>query len=179
MGISFETLPSSELSEEFRERLYLFLTESFGSRFSETDFEHAFGGIHVLGHLDGEIVAHAAAVPRLVQINDSPWIEIAYVEAVAVATNMRKFGVGRGVMKHLQLEIDKRWHFSMLSTGKSTDFYLKLGWSKWQGLSKTQTGGASHLDEEHGGLMFRGEFQNFDKTIGSIVTCQARPGDAW
>ena len=170
---------SDEIDAATRARLRQLWAEAFGDRFDDHDADHAFGGVHVLVCQDGDLVGHASAVPRLIRFGDQPWRTVAYVEAVATDPDRQRGGIGRLAMERLQDEIASRWEVAMLSTGRATGFYERLGWQRWLGLSSTQTESGVVLDGEHGGLMVfipRPEAA-VDRTLA--VTCQDRPGDAW
>ncbi len=152
---------------------------AFADRFSDDDADHAYGGVHVLAHERGDLVGHASVVSRRVRFGDGPWQTIGYVEAVAVDPPRQGLGLGRLVMERLQQEIDGRHGVAMLSTGRATGFYERLGWECWQGRSFTQTGSGPQPDEEHGGLMIRRAVSDLVPDLAVHVTCQDRAGDAW
>lgn len=154
-------------------------TRAFGDRFDDHDADHAFGGVHVVVRDGTHVVGHASAVPRAIRFGDRPWRTVAYVEAVATDPDRQHEGIGRLVMEKLQEEIASRWDVAMLSTGRATGFYERLGWERWRGLSYTYTESGVVLDGEHGGLMVftPGAAVVVDRTLS--VTCQDRPGDAW
>lgn len=145
--------------------------------FTDDDADHAMGGVHVIA-VDGDrIVAHASGVPRRLQVGRT-WHDAGYVEAVATSPDRQGERLGTAVMERLQVEIDRRWPFAMLSTGRSTGFYSRLGWEPWDGTSYTLTDDGSVVaDGEHGGLMVRRPGIDLDLT--AAVTCEDRPGDAW
>ena len=148
---------------------------AFGDRFSDDDAEHAFGGAHVLAHEGGRLLGHAAAVPRRLRFGDAPWCTVGYVEAVAVAPDRQGEGLGRTVMGRLQEEIARRWPVAVLSTGRATGFYERLGWERWQGAS--YTGG--RRDDAHGGLMVLRVDPAVAPDLDADLTCEDRVGSAW
>ncbi len=152
---------------------------AFADRFSDDDADHAYGGVHVLAYEQGDVVGHASVVPREIRFGDAPWRTIGYVEAVAVDPHHQGRGLGRLVMTRLQREIDRRHEVAMLSTGRATGFYERLGWECWQGRSFTQTGSGAHPDGEHGGLMIRRAASDLVPDLTVDVTCRDRAGDAW
>jgi aminoglycoside 2'-N-acetyltransferase I len=87
-------------------------------------------------------------------------------------------GVGRLVMERLHEEIASRWVVALLSTGRATGFYKRLGWQRWLGPTYTQTRDGVVLDG-HEGLMVLSCDRSIalDRTL--TVTCQHRPGDVW
>lgn len=152
---------------------------AFGDRFDDHDADHAFGGVHVLVRDADRLIGHASAVPRPIRFGDQPWRTVGYVEAVATDPARQGEGVGTLTMQRLHDEIASRWGLALLSTGRATGFYERLGWERWRGPSYTRTRTGVVPDGEHGGLMvFRADPSlALDRSMG--VTCHDRPGDAW
>jgi aminoglycoside 2'-N-acetyltransferase I len=173
------TVESDQLDAACRLALRVFWDEAFGGRFSDEDAVHAYGGVHVLVHDSGRLIAHASAVPRRIRFADSPWRTVGYVEAVATHPERRGEGIGRQVMARLQEEILLRWPLALLSTGTATGFYELLGWQRWRGLSYTQTTTGVVPDGEHGGIMILGAGPAIVPDLSVSVTCEDRAGDAW
>lgn len=173
------TAESDQLDATCRLALRALWDEAFGDRFSDEDAEHAYGGVHVLAHDSGRLIAHASAVPRRIRFADSPWRTVGYVEAVATHPERRGQGVGRHVMVRLQEEIVSRWPIALLSTGRATAFYELLGWQRWRGLSYTQTATGVVPDGEHGGIMILSAGPAIVPDLSVSVTCEDRVGDAW
>lgn len=149
---------------------------AFDGDFGDDDAAHAYGGVHVLAHVGDRLVAHASAVPRRLRVG-AHWHDAGYVEAVATAPAFQGLGIGAATMRHLHVEIDRRWPFAMLSTGEH-GFYAGLGWAPWRGTSFTLAAdGSAVADGEEEGLMVRHGALRVDVT--APVTCEDRPGDAW
>ena len=153
---------------------------AFGGRFGGDDADHCYGGVHVVARDGaGVLVAHASVVPRRIRFADRPWLVVGYVEGVAVAPDRQGTGLGRRVMERLHDEIAARHAVAMLSTGRATGFYERLGWERWQGLSYTWTAQGVVADDEHGGLMVRRVDATAVPDLTADVTCEDRSGDAW
>ena len=172
-------LESDQVDAATRAALRRLWATAFGDRFDDDDADHAFGGVHVLIRDEGQLVGHASAVPRRIRFGDQPWRTIGYVEAVATEPERQGEGIGRLAMLRLHDEISSRWKVALLSTGRATGFYERLGWKRWLGLSYTQTEAGVVRDDEHGGLMVFSADPSavVDRTL--TVTCQDRLGDAW
>jgi len=170
---------SERLAEETRVALRDLWARAFGGRFTEDDAAHAYGGVHVLTRAGDRLVGHASAVPRRIRFADGPWRTVGYVEAVATDPDYQRSGIGRRTMVTLQDEIARRWPVAMLSTGRATSFYERLGWTRWQGLSYTETATGVVPDDEHGGLMIFCVDQSVVPDHTVAVTCEDRAGDAW
>lgn len=51
-------------------------------RFTDDDWAHALGGVHVLVREGSDIVSHGSVVPRRIGVGDV-WLDAGFVEAVA------------------------------------------------------------------------------------------------
>src|SRR5687768_5342286 len=65
--------------------------------FTDSDFDHAFGGMHFLVEEAGEIVSHASVVERELHTGGHR-LATGYVEAVATLPGYRGRGLASGVM---------------------------------------------------------------------------------
>jgi aminoglycoside 2'-N-acetyltransferase I len=95
-------------------------------RFTDEDWDHAVGGLHVVLDIDGEIVAHGSLVERTLEIDHRP-VRTGYVEAVATAPGRQGRGHGTSVTRAIGDEILARFELGALGTG-SHGFYARLGW---------------------------------------------------
>jgi aminoglycoside 2'-N-acetyltransferase I len=173
------TVKSDDIDASTRVALRELWRRAFGDRFSDDDADHAYGGVHVLAR-DGErLIGHASAVPRRIWFGDEPSRMVGYVEAVATDPERTEEGLGRQTMQTLHVEISRRWSVGLLSTGRATGFYEKLGWEQWRGLSYTRTAAGVVPDGEHGGLMVLRLDRAAVPSLSVAVTCEDRPGDAW
>lgn len=68
------------------------VSAAFGDDFTDTDWEHALGGMHALIWHHGAIIAHAAVIQRRVMYRDSA-LRCGYVEGVAVREDYRGQGL--------------------------------------------------------------------------------------
>lgn len=170
---------SDQIDAATRAALRTLWDRAFGDRFSDDDADHAYGGVHVLAHDGDRLVGHASAVPRRIRFGEQPWRTVGYVEAVATDPDRQGEGVGRRTMERLRGEISSRWPVALLSTGRATGFYERLGWERWQGLSCTRTATGVVPDGEHGGLMILRLDPSVVLDLSVTVTCEDRPGDAW
>lgn len=170
---------SDDIDAETRAALRGLWDRAFGERFSDDDAEHAYGGVHVLMRDGDGLVGHASAVPRPLRFGDGPWCTAGYVEGVATDPRRQGEGIGRGLMRQLQVEIALRWPVAVLSTGQAKLFYEGLGWQRWRGLSYTQTTHGVVPDDEHGGLMVLVLDPSVVPDLSVDITCEDRSGDAW
>ena len=174
-----EVVESADVDERTRRALRDLWDRAFGGRFTDDDADHAYGGVHVLARHGGEVVGHASAVARRLRFGDGPWRSTGYVEAVATDPQHQGSGVGRRVMGRLHEQIALRWPVALLSTGRATGFYERLGWERWRGISLTLTPAGPVPDGEHGGLMILRVDRSAVPDLSVPVTCEDRAGDAW
>jgi aminoglycoside 2'-N-acetyltransferase I len=88
---------------------------------------------HVLGYEDGRLVAHALWLERPLRIAWGPWLDGAYVEGVATHPDYRGRGHGAAIMRRLQEEIQSYPLAALSPADDVIDWYLALGWERWQG----------------------------------------------
>lgn len=170
---------SQHIAPETRLGLRALWDRAFGNRFTDHDAAHAYGGVHVLVRDGDRLLAHASAVPRRIQFGHEPWRTVGYVEAVATDPEHQRQGIGRAAMQALQGEVLGRWPVALLSTGRATSFYERLGWERWTGPSFTKTSTGVVANNDHGGLMVLRHDAAVVADLGVAVTCEDRSGDAW
>lgn len=92
--------------------------------FTDDDWEHALGGVHVL--------VRESVQRRL--IHGERALRTGYVEAVAVRADHRRRGYGRAVMEQVGAVIDGAYELGALSAGEdAARLYRSLGWLRWEG----------------------------------------------
>ena len=105
--------------------------DAFDDGFGADDWEHALGGLHVVA-TDGQVVvAHAAVVPRTLDVGGQELLA-GYVEAVATDRARRGESLGSEVMARVGEIVRAEFEIGALSTGVH-HFYERLGWLRWQG----------------------------------------------
>ena len=146
--------------------------------FSEDDWEHALGGIHVLLDVGGELVAHASVVERELHVGDRQ-ARTGYVEAVAVDPARQGGGLGTRVMNEIGAEIVERFELGALGT-VAHHFYERLGWRTWQGPTSVRTSdGANRTPHEDGFILVLPTPTWPDPDLTAPLSCDWRPGDVW
>jgi aminoglycoside 2'-N-acetyltransferase I len=152
--------------------------EAFAGSFSDDDADHAFGGVHALVLEGGELVSHAAVVPRALVVGDRP-VQAGYVEAVATVPAYQRRGLGSLAMTALHEVLDSDFDLGALSTS-AHDFYARLGWERWRGPSfVVREGTRLRTAEEDDGLMVRRTARTRWVTLTEPLACHDRPGDGW
>lgn len=170
-------VPTGELSEVELAELRRVLDDAFDGEFTDDDWDHTIGGIHVLGIDDG-IAAHASVVPRRLVAGDRA-LRTGYVEGVATAPDRRQRGHATAVMRAAGRIIREDYELGGLSTALP-DFYVTLGWEVWRGPTYVSAPtGLQRTPEEDGAVMtLRTETtKDLDATVPLI--CDWRKGDVW
>jgi aminoglycoside 2'-N-acetyltransferase I len=146
--------------------------------FTEDDWLHALGGIHVVLDQAGTIVAHAAVVERDLRMGGRP-ARTGYVEAVAVAPDRQGNGFGTLVMRAIDDAIVEGYELGALGTG-AHHFYERLGWRTWRGpLSVRTDEGDQRTPDEDGFILVFPTPANPDPVLTAALSCEWRPGDVW
>jgi aminoglycoside 2'-N-acetyltransferase I len=152
------------------------LLDAFDDGFGAEDWEHALGGVHVIATEDGAVVAHAAVVPRMLDLGGRR-LAAGYVEAVACDRARRGEGLGTAVMARAGEVIRDQFELGALSTG-AHHFYERLGWHRWQGPTYVRRrDGVERTPDEDDGLMVLLVGAEVDLT--AAITCEERRGDDW
>ncbi|MCZ2821768.1 GNAT family N-acetyltransferase [Modestobacter sp. VKM Ac-2977] len=131
--VTVRSAPTADLSTNELDRLREFLDTAFSGRFSDDDWSHALGGVHVLATVDGEPAGHAAVVVRQL-IAGGRTLRTGYVEAVATAATMRRRGVGAAVMAETERLVRGGFEFGALAASEDgARLYTARGWLTWSG----------------------------------------------
>jgi aminoglycoside 2'-N-acetyltransferase I len=166
-----------ELSALARASLRRLFDRSFDGDFSDTDFDHALGGLHAFLAVDtGDIVAHAAVVARAMVVDGRPR-RVGYVEAVAVDPSWQRQGLGHRVMAAVEQIILGAYDFGALSSSTAGEpLYRSRGWRRWEGdLAAMTPGGVVATPDERGGVHVFGGLTPPD----GVLVCDWRSGDVW
>lgn len=176
--VTVRRLAGSDVDPALRARIRELLDLAFSEGFSEDDWDHACGGRHVLV-TDGDVlVAHAAVVPRTLEVGDRSF-PAGYVEAVATAPDRQGQGFGSLAMTEVARILHEEYAVGALSTGRHS-FYGRLGWERWLGPTFVNDGAERRRTEEDddGVMVLRiGASRGVD--LRAPVVCPARSGDDW
>jgi aminoglycoside 2'-N-acetyltransferase I len=154
------------------------LDAAFEGRFSEDDWHHALGGVHVWQGEDGRIISHASLVERTLVCSGIS-LRAGYVEAVATVAERRREGHGSAVMRRIGQVIQQRFELGALSTGAPA-FYEKLGWECWRGPTYVSApAGLERTPEDDGGVMIVRTRGSANLHLDAAIICDWRHGDVW
>jgi aminoglycoside 2'-N-acetyltransferase I len=155
------------------------LDDAFAGTFTDDDWDHTLGGVHVVVTDEADrVVSHAAVVPRTITIGEEEFAA-GYVEGVATAPTHRHAGLGTAAMEEVGGVIGSVFALGVLSTS-SPGFYARLGWERWRGPSYVRDGEdmVRTEDEDDGIMVLRvGPSAAVDLTLP--ITCESRSGDDW
>jgi GNAT superfamily N-acetyltransferase len=84
--------------------------------FTDQDWGHAVGGVHVIAEADGRVVAHASLVERELHTAGHR-LRTGYVEAVATRPSHQRRGLGTLVIGEVGELIDRTYRLGALATG--------------------------------------------------------------
>jgi aminoglycoside 2'-N-acetyltransferase I len=161
-----------------RELLWAAFADDEDGGFTEADWDHALGGIHVIAEQEGVVVGHAAVVERTIHIGDRA-LRAGYVEAVATAPDRQGSGVGTRVMDKVGGIIRDGYDLGALGTGAHR-FYGRLGWETWRGQAFVRTSeGPKRTPDEEGFIMVLRTPLTPDLNMTAPISCEWRPGDVW
>ena len=146
--------------------------------FTERDWEHGLGGIHVVAEVDGRIAAHGSVVAREIHAGGRP-LAAGYVESVATDPDLQRTGLGTAVMREIGAVIVEAYEVGFLGTGEQ-GFYERLGWQTWRGPSFVRTpDGERATPEDDGYLMVLRTPTSPPLDLDAPISCDWRPGDVW
>ncbi|MEU9001225.1 GNAT family N-acetyltransferase [Streptomyces sp. NPDC048551] len=142
---------TSQLGPDALAGIRALLDAAFEGDFGDADFEHALGGMHVLVHRGGELVAHGSVVQRRV-LHRGRALRTGYVEAVAVRADARRRGLGGVVMEGLEGVIAGAYVLGALSASEAgAALYGARGWRPHPGpVGVLGPHGPERLPEEEG-----------------------------
>ena len=171
-------LPDAQTPAALLDAAHALVVESFGSRFTAADWQHAAGGWRVFVLEDDDVVGHAAVVPRRLRIGQRE-LAAGYVEAVATRAGRHGQGIGSTVMTAANQIVRSHYDLGALSTGRHS-FYGRLGWERWSGPSYVRDGEQLiRTADEDAGLMVLRCPATTDLDRAASITCEAWIGDDW
>ncbi|MGJ5753167.1 aminoglycoside 2'-N-acetyltransferase I [Streptomyces puniciscabiei] len=156
MTVRLRTAHTADLGPGELRAVRALLDEAFGGDFSDEDWDHGLGGMHVMVQGRGGLVAHGAVVMRRIR-HRGRWLRAGYVEAVAVRADVRRTGLGARVTAELERVIDRAYDLGALAASdEGAPLYAARGWQRWGGqVHALSPDGIVRLPEEEGGVYVR------------------------
>ena len=131
--VSARLIHTSDLDRETREEARRMVINAFEDDFSDSDWEHALGGMHAVISDHGAIIAHGAVVQRRLLYRGRA-LRCGYIEAIAVRADRRGMGLATAVMNALEQVIRGAYQIGALSVSDlGRPLYAGRGWIPWQG----------------------------------------------
>ena len=161
-----------------RRTLRALLDAAFEGDFSEDDWGHALGGVHVWVSAADGVISQGSLVARTLRCAGHA-MQVGYVEAVATAAAHRRQGHGAAVMRRIGALLSERYELGALSTGTPA-FYQTLGWERWRGATFVDgPSGMERTPDDDGGIMILRTPRSPRLDLDGDIVADWRPGDVW
>ena len=171
-------LSSAEMSGELVTDIRQLLAQAFDGRFSQEDWEHTLGRVHVVVSDAVAVVSHAAVVPRILEVAHRPF-DAGYVEGVVTAPGQQGQGLASLAMARVSTLIRGSFAMGGLSTSRH-GFYERLGWERWRGPTFVRDGSEElRTEEDDDGVMVLRFGVSRDIDLTGSLSCERRRGDNW
>ena len=170
--------PTDALTESFLRDVRTLLDDAFEGDFSDDDWAHSLGGVHVWVSGPTGVISHGSLVERSLVLG-SHSLRVGYVEAVATLAGYRHQGYGTRVMEQIGELIRARHPLGALSTGAHA-FYENLGWERWRG--ETFVEGPRRCERtpgDDGDIMILRTPRSPHLDLDADISCDWRRGDVW
>jgi aminoglycoside 2'-N-acetyltransferase I len=169
---------TADLESEARQRAYEMVNDAFAGEFTDTDWDHALGGMHALIWHRGAIIAHGAVVQRRLVYRGAP-LRCGYVEAVAVREDWRGQGLAIAILDACEQVIRGGYQLGALSSSdRGRRLYTLRGWLPWRGpTSVLAPTGLTRTPDDDGTVFVLPVGISLDTT--AALTCDWRDGDVW
>ena len=178
MTVQLRTAPTADLTPAELAGLRALLDAAFDGDFTDADWSHTLGGVHVLATVAGELVGHGAVVLRQLVAGGRP-LRTGYVEAVATAAPHRRRGVASALLTEVERVVVGGFELGALSAAEAAArLYAQRGWQPWTGptAALTQDGVLATPDE---GVFVLRTPATPELTGEELLACDWRLGDLW
>jgi aminoglycoside 2'-N-acetyltransferase I len=181
MGARLRRVPTDDLTCAELEAIRAVLWAAFPpgeEAFTEDDWQHSLGGLHVILDDDRGVIAHAAIVERRLHVGERP-VRTGYIEAVATDPTRQGRGYGTRLMVDVDDYVRRRFEMGALGTG-AHHFYERLGWRTWRGPTFVRApDGLIRTDEDDGYILVLETPTSPVLDLTAPISCEWRPGDVW
>jgi aminoglycoside 2'-N-acetyltransferase I len=170
--------PSEKLSSVLQTSLRTMLESAYDGDFSDDDWQHALGGVHVYQRSESGFVSHAALISRSIRWDDIT-LRAGYVEAVATSPTAQRQGLATAILHRINDWILTRYEFGVLSTSAHA-LYERLGWERWHGASYVDApSGFRRTRDDDQGLMILRTPRTPPLSLHGTLVADWRGGDVW
>ncbi len=169
---------TADLESEGRQRAYEMVNDAFAGEFTDTDWDHALGGMHALIWHHGALIAHGAVVQRRLLYRGAA-LRCGYVEAVAVREDWRGQGLAIAILDACEQVIRGAYQLGALSSSdRGRRLNMLRGWLPWSGpTSVLAPTGTTRTPDDDGSVFVLPVGISLDAT--APLTCDWRNGDVW
>ncbi len=176
--VALHTASTEALSPSFVQDLRALFDAAFEGAFTDHDWDHAMGGVHVWSTGPTGLISHGSIVERTLA-GSGHTLRVGFVEAVATDASHRRRGHGAQVMSRIGELIREGYPLGALSTGTHA-FYEALGWERWRGPTFVDgPGGRQRTPTDNGGVMILRTPRSPRLDLDRDIVCDWRPGDVW
>lgn len=172
---------TSDFDAETLENAHQLVITAFADEpddYTDSDWEHALGGMHAIIAYHGTVIAHAAVVQRRL-LHGGTALRCGYVESVAVHPEWRGQGLGHAVMASIEQVVKGAYHLGALTASTVGEpLYLSRGWLRWQGATSAITPtGLTPTPGDDGSVFVLPVRADLD--TAAELACDWRDGDVW
>ena len=176
--VTLHAASTDALDSSFLHNLRTLLDTAFEGDFTDEDWDHAIGGVHVWLIGSRDLISHGSLVERTL-VCSGQTLRVGYVEAVATVAAHRRNGHAATIMKHIGELIRERYALGALSTGTHA-FYETLGWERWRGPTFVDLPrGRERTPGDDGGIMILRTSRSPRLDLDGEIVCDWRLGDVW
>lgn len=170
------------MSPQEREHLRGFLASVFVEGFTDADWDHGLGGLHLMAEdEDGRLIGHSCIVQRHLMVGPQRTPRrVGYIEGVAVDAAARGQGLASSMVAEINEIITRSYDFGALcATEQGLPVYQRAGWKVWRGpLWAATPEGIVATDEDRGAVMVY-ENDSVALDLDTDLTADWRIGDVW
>ena len=175
---TLHTAPTDAVPVSIRARLRRLLDVAFDGDFTDDDWDHARGGLHVWMTESDQVISCGSLVERIL-VCSGQTLRVGYVEAVASDVSHQRRGHGTTVMRRIGELIRERYALGGLSTGAHA-FYEPLGWERWCGPTFVDgPSGRERTPCDDGDVMILRTPRSPRLRLDGEIVCDWRRGDVW
>ncbi|WP_421842718.1 GNAT family N-acetyltransferase [Mycobacterium sp.] len=169
---------TADLDSDALQRVCQMVTDAFAGDFTQSDWEHALGGMHALIWYHGAIIAHAAVVQRRLFYRGSA-LRCGYLEGVAVREDWRGQGLVSALLDAVEQVMRGAYRLGALSaSARARRLYASRGWLPWQGpTSVLAPTGPVRTPEDDATVFILPVDVSLDTS--AELMCDWREGDVW